>query len=161
MMSMRQRAPCAARTISPHSAPISVRGSFIRLGCLHLEPASKQAVVGTGSACTALLFVTDTQTAMFGQLGPMELLIIFLIVLVMFGAKRIPEIARGLGKGIREFKSATTEITRELTIEDKKPPVFQPPPQQPIHTQQHAAPHQQSAVPPVGSSPPIRPSDQP
>ena len=39
---------------------------------------------------------------------------LFLVVLLLFGARRIPEIARGLGKGIREFKSATREITDEI-----------------------------------------------
>src|SRR3954469_24499961 len=43
---------------------------------------------------------------MFGRLGPMELLIIFLIVILLFGGKKIPEIAKGLGKGIRDFKSS-------------------------------------------------------
>ncbi len=46
---------------------------------------------------------------MFG-LGPTELLIVFVIVLLVFGAKRIPEIARGLGKGIVEFKKAASDI---------------------------------------------------
>ena len=68
--------------------------------------------------------------------GPLELLIIFVIVLVLFGAKRIPEIARGLGKGIREFKSATSEISRELTVDNSSSSqqrLYQPPAQQPIH----------------------------
>jgi sec-independent protein translocase protein TatA len=43
---------------------------------------------------------------MFGRLGPMELLLIFLIVVLLFGGKKLPEIAKGLGKGIREFKSS-------------------------------------------------------
>jgi sec-independent protein translocase protein TatA len=50
----------------------------------------------------------------FSSIGPMELLVIFLVVLLLFGAKRIPEIARGLGKGIREFKGATREIADEI-----------------------------------------------
>ncbi len=65
---------------------------------------------------------------MFG-LGPWEITVILLIILVLFGAKRIPEVARGLGKGIREFKSATSEISRELTVEDR-PPAYRPPVQQ-------------------------------
>ncbi|MCB0718462.1 MAG: twin-arginine translocase TatA/TatE family subunit [Bacteroidetes bacterium] len=60
-----------------------------------------------------------------GSLGPLELLVIFLIILLVFGAKRIPEIARGMGKGIREFRSATREITEELRVDD--PPRIQPP----------------------------------
>jgi sec-independent protein translocase protein TatA len=56
-----------------------------------------------------------------GSLGVPELLIIFLVILLVFGAKRIPEIARGMGKGIREFKDATSDIKRELTIDDEPP----------------------------------------
>ena len=44
----------------------------------------------------------------------MELIIIFLIILLVFGAKRIPEIAQGLGKGITEFKRAARDITDEF-----------------------------------------------
>lgn len=43
-----------------------------------------------------------------------EMLIIMLFVLVFFGAKKIPEIAKGMGKGIREFKDATKEIKDEI-----------------------------------------------
>ena len=50
----------------------------------------------------------------FSSIGPMELLVIFLVILLLFGAKRIPEIARGLGKGIREFKGATRDIADEI-----------------------------------------------
>ena len=50
---------------------------------------------------------------MFGM-GPWELLLIFLAVLLLFGAKRLPEIAQGLGKGIREFRKAMKETTDDL-----------------------------------------------
>ena len=50
---------------------------------------------------------------MFG-LGPMELVLIFLVILLVFGAKRIPEIAHGLGKGITEFKKAARDVTDEF-----------------------------------------------
>ncbi len=50
---------------------------------------------------------------MFG-LSPMELVIIFLVILLVFGAKRIPEIAQGIGKGINEFKKAAREVTNEI-----------------------------------------------
>lgn len=46
---------------------------------------------------------------MIGGLGPTELIVIFLIVLVLFGGKRLPEIAKGLGRGIVDFKSAMRE----------------------------------------------------
>jgi sec-independent protein translocase protein TatA len=53
---------------------------------------------------------------MFG-IGPPELLVIFLIILVLFGAKRLPELARSLGKSINEFKNATQNIKDELDFE--------------------------------------------
>lgn len=66
-----------------------------------------------------------------GGLGTWEILLIFLVVLLVFGAKRIPEIARGLGKGIREFKDATTEIKNELNVDDNRQRINNPrPPQQ-------------------------------
>jgi len=43
-----------------------------------------------------------------------ELVLIFVVILLLFGAKRIPELARGLGKGIREFKDASSGIKREI-----------------------------------------------
>jgi len=50
---------------------------------------------------------------LFG-LGGQEVVIILVVVLLLFGAKKIPELARGLGKGIREFKDASSEIKREI-----------------------------------------------
>ena len=46
---------------------------------------------------------------MFGRLGWPELIIILVIIIVLFGASRLPEIGRGIGKGIRNFKDATKE----------------------------------------------------
>ena len=51
---------------------------------------------------------------MFLPLGPWELLLIFLAVLLLFGAKRLPEIAQGLGKGIKEFKKAMKDTSAEI-----------------------------------------------
>ena len=50
---------------------------------------------------------------MFG-LGWQEMLVILLVVLLLFGAKRLPEIAKGLGKGIREFKGAVKDTQKEI-----------------------------------------------
>ena len=50
----------------------------------------------------------------FGNLGFMEILLILLVVLLLFGAKRIPEIASSMGKGIREFKKSVTDVDRSL-----------------------------------------------
>lgn len=49
--------------------------------------------------------------------GGSEWILILLAVLLLFGAKKIPELARGLGKGIREFKDASREIKREIESE--------------------------------------------
>tara|TARA_X000001036_G_scaffold398298_1_gene401085 strand:+ start:239 stop:430 length:192 start_codon:yes stop_codon:yes gene_type:complete len=48
------------------------------------------------------------------NLGTGELLIIFLVILLLFGAKRLPELARGLGKGINEFKDAVETGKKEI-----------------------------------------------
>lgn len=51
---------------------------------------------------------------LFFNLGGGEIFIILMIVLLLFGAKKIPEFARGLGKGIRQFKDATDNIQRDI-----------------------------------------------
>jgi len=55
---------------------------------------------------------------MFSGIGMQELLIIFLVVLLLFGAKRIPDIATGLGRGIRDFKKAIKDTKDEITKEE-------------------------------------------
>ena len=55
-----------------------------------------------------------------GMLGGYEILIIVVIVLLLFGGKKIPELARGLGKGVREFKSATKDSDLANDIKDIK-----------------------------------------
>lgn len=52
------------------------------------------------------------------SIGMQELVVIFLIILLIFGGKKIPEIARGIGKGIREFRKAKDDVTDSL---DEKP----------------------------------------
>lgn len=64
---------------------------------------------------------------MFGSFGTQELILILVLVLVLFGAKRIPEIMRGFGEGIREFKNASQkaidEIDQATRVEPAKPKV--------------------------------------
>ena len=62
--------------------------------------------------------------ATLSMLGGYEVLGILAIVLVLFGAKKLPELARGLGTGIKEFKKATTDVTSDLqrAIEDDYEP---------------------------------------
>jgi len=55
-----------------------------------------------------------------GNLGTTEILLILLVILIFFGAKKIPELAQGLGKGIREFKKATREVEEDVSSEVKK-----------------------------------------
>jgi len=61
---------------------------------------------------------------MFGSLGVPELLLIFFVILVVFGPRRIPEIGRTLGKALGEFKKATDDlkntIEREVRLEELK-----------------------------------------
>ena len=54
---------------------------------------------------------------MLGNLGFPEIMIILVIVLLLFGAKRIPEIAGSMGKGIKEFKKNINEATREINVD--------------------------------------------
>ena len=49
------------------------------------------------------------------SLGPWEIVLIFLVVIILFGGAKIPEIARSLGKGLREFKKTTKDIQDEVT----------------------------------------------
>lgn len=64
---------------------------------------------------------------MFGGIGMQEMLLIFLVILLLFGAKRIPDIAHGLGKGIREFKRAMDETKSEIEREVNRPIPPDPP----------------------------------
>ena len=56
------------------------------------------------------------------NIGGPSMILIILVILLLFGAKRIPELARGLGRGIREFKDATKDIQNDLEegMKDKK-----------------------------------------
>src|SRR5688500_14868706 len=57
---------------------------------------------------------------MLGNLGPMELFIILVIVLVVFGAKRVPEIGASIGRGIREFKWKISDVDRQIREPDRE-----------------------------------------
>jgi sec-independent protein translocase protein TatA len=55
-----------------------------------------------------------------GNIGGQELFLILLIVLIFFGAKKLPDLARGLGQGIREFRKAARDVQEEVEKETKK-----------------------------------------
>ena len=61
-----------------------------------------------------------------GGFGMGEMIFIFLIVLLLFGAKRLPEIGSSLGKGIREFKSSVSDIEKELKVPDQRQQIRTP-----------------------------------
>jgi sec-independent protein translocase protein TatA len=52
------------------------------------------------------------------MLGAWEIIVILFIVLLLFGGKKLPELARSLGEGIREFKKASQEISQELEVQN-------------------------------------------
>ena len=84
---------------------------------------------------------------MFGNLGFGELMIIMVIVLVLFGAKRVPEISASFGKGIREFKrnmsDIETSVTSSITAEPNRAALpWAPPP----------AAHEEPSSDPVASA---------
>jgi sec-independent protein translocase protein TatA len=55
-----------------------------------------------------------------GFLGGQELIIILIIVVLLFGAKKIPELAKGLGSGIKEFKKASSDADKQLNAPEEK-----------------------------------------
>jgi sec-independent protein translocase protein TatA len=57
---------------------------------------------------------------MFGSLGPGEIILILLVILILFGAKKIPEFAKGIGKGMKEFKKGIKEVEDETSNTDKE-----------------------------------------
>ncbi len=92
-----------------------------------------------------------------GSFGPLEIGIIFLIVLLVFGAKRIPEIARGMGKGIREFKDATSDIKRELDVNEPAPARRIEPPRAPAQAPAPRADSPAQQVPPAAPVETVKP----
>ena len=62
-----------------------------------------------------------------GGFGMWEMILVFMVVLLLFGAKRLPEIGSSLGKGIREFKSSVREIEGELKAGVEDSPKMPPP----------------------------------
>lgn len=82
------------------------------------------------------------------MLGGWEIVLILAVVLILFGAKKLPELAKGLGTGIKEFKKATREVSDEIqnAMDDTSPPTTQkklPPegrsPSDPAVSQSHSS----------------------
>lgn len=88
-------------------------------------------------------------TLAVGFLGGWEIFGILLVVLLLFGAKRLPELARSLGSGIKEFKKATKDVTDDLQSAldvDDQPGQYRPnPPRRPATSQPRSNPQTQTA----------------
>jgi sec-independent protein translocase protein TatA len=64
---------------------------------------------------------------MIGGLGFGEMIVVFAVLLLLFGAKRLPELASGMGKGIRDFKRAVNGMDDTSIQASQTPPAVQPP----------------------------------
>ena len=60
------------------------------------------------------------------NLGPLEMVFVLVVLLLVFGAKRLPELGSGLGKGIREFKRSMTDIKEEINRPDAPNQIHEP-----------------------------------
>jgi sec-independent protein translocase protein TatA len=89
---------------------------------------------------------------LFLNIGGPEMILIIFVALLLFGGEKLPEIARGLGKGIRDFKDASEGVKREITnqinnYEDKRPadpvetkaPEAETPAELPVATEEHTS----------------------
>lgn len=67
---------------------------------------------------------------LFLSFGGGEIIVVLLVILLFFGSKKIPELARGLGRGMREFKDATSGVQREIeaSMRENPKPTVKPPP---------------------------------
>ncbi|GAB6283160.1 MAG: hypothetical protein STSR0008_19170 [Ignavibacterium sp.] len=56
---------------------------------------------------------------MFSNIGPGEIILIIVVLLILFGAKKIPELAQGIGKGMKEFRKAVKDVDEEIKSDTK------------------------------------------
>ncbi|TGE17848.1 Sec-independent protein translocase subunit TatA/TatB [Hymenobacter elongatus] len=91
-----------------------------------------------------------------GDLGGGEIMLIMVVILIFFGANKIPELAKGLGKGIREFKDASREIRSEFENASTTQPTtsYQTPPAPPVAPVQ-PAPAETYTAPAAPLAPPM------
>jgi sec-independent protein translocase protein TatA len=74
-----------------------------------------------------------------GEIGIEKLILLMIVVLLLFGAKRIPEIGQSLGRGLREFKRSVSDINKEIVL----------PPQPPAYTRPEPPPADVTTAPPA------------
>jgi sec-independent protein translocase protein TatA len=77
---------------------------------------------------SSLLF--ERGVVVMGNVGGPEMFLIFLFILIFFGAKKLPDLAKGLGEGIREFRKAVRDVQDQVETEVKKPDEKKETPQQ-------------------------------
>jgi sec-independent protein translocase protein TatA len=93
-------------------------------------------------------FFTVMNVMFAGMIGGWEMVLILAVVLVLFGAKKLPELAKGLGTGIKEFKKATREVTEEVSSAMDETPAPAPSRRLPAATvETQPQPEQQPSVP--------------
>src|SRR6185503_17045496 len=90
-----------------------MRPGVVLLKALVGDQSSRAHIVSSIAQFRFSGYVTGRGTAVFG-IGPSELLVILVIALLVLGPKRLPELARSLGKAMGEFRRATADITTEL-----------------------------------------------
>lgn len=83
-----------------------------------------------------------------GIFGGWEIVLILAVVLILFGAKKLPELAKGLGTGIKEFKKATREVTDEIQNAGTETPPSPklPPANTTAQSQSHPAPPETKVI---------------
>jgi len=71
----------------------------------------------------SIMLQVNVKPVLLGVLGTQEIIIILVIVLLLFGGRKIPELMRGLGRGVREFNDAKSNVQREIEegMKDKEP----------------------------------------
>jgi sec-independent protein translocase protein TatA len=94
--------------------------------------------------------------AMFAifNLGGGEIILILALILILFGARKLPELAKGLGQGIKEFKKATREVTDEIQHASEEDPKYAAlPPKKPEPWVEQKSPEGSSSAEPPASVP--------
>ncbi len=104
-------------------------GTFLRFALLARKPVSRYNFQDwewlPGTLVATRSGSQETEAKMFGGLSLHELIPILILVLILFGARRLPELARNLGQGVREFRKSVKEISEDVESSEPSSP---PPP---------------------------------
>jgi sec-independent protein translocase protein TatA len=108
-------------------------------GC-RIWPFAGPGIMLYSGGVTELVFLKSMNTSMLATLGGWEIAGIVVVVLVLFGARKVPELMGGLGKGIREFKKASREVQDEIQQAIEEDPAPRPTPRPPAQPSQPRTP---------------------